>query len=179
MHRLGATTEPWPEAEQFELALLAGQQREALSIVNDCIDAGHDLVEVEQHVIKPSLYHIGERWQANQVTVAAEHLATAIAQSVMTAGLLRSTPPATIGQANIAGLRRGQCALLSDCAWWPMHLNLPAGTCSISVRMCLPLRSFGMSRNGNADLIGLSVSFAQQLPVVKQVIGQLNERLGT
>jgi MerR family transcriptional regulator, light-induced transcriptional regulator len=88
----------WPEAEQFELVLLEGHQREALSIVNDCIDVGHDLVEVEQCVIKPFLYHIGEKWQANQVTVVAEHSATAIAQSVMTVGLLRSTPPAMIGR---------------------------------------------------------------------------------
>ena len=87
----------WPEAERFERALLAGHQRQALLIVNDCIDAGYDLVEVEQYVIKPSLYRIGERWQANQITVAAEHLATAIAQAVMTAGLLRSIPPAMIG----------------------------------------------------------------------------------
>ena len=77
---------------------LAGHQREALSIVNDCIDVGHDLVEVEQHVIKPFLYHIEEEWQANQVTVVAEHLATAIAQLVMTVGLLRSTPPTMIGR---------------------------------------------------------------------------------
>ena len=77
---------------------LAGHQREALSIVNDCIDVGHGLFEAEQHVIKPSLHHIGEKWQANQVTVVAEHLATAIAQLVMTVGLLRSTPPTMIGR---------------------------------------------------------------------------------
>lgn len=49
-----------PETERFELALLAGNRREALSIVNECIELGHDLVAVEQQVIKPILYHIGE-----------------------------------------------------------------------------------------------------------------------
>ena len=78
------------------MALLAGCQREALAVVNRCIDSGHSLVDVELHVIQPSLYHIGEEWQANRVSVAKEHMATAIALSVMTMGLLRSPPPAAI-----------------------------------------------------------------------------------
>ncbi len=167
----------WPETERFELALLAGRQCEALSIVNDCIDDGHDLVEVEQHIIKPSLYHIGERWQANQITVAAEHLATAIAQAVMTAGLLRSIPPAMIGRrvllacaaGNLHSLGLRMVADAFELAGWDVQYlgaNVPTRAIIQHVEAW------------DAELIGLSVSFAQQLPVVKQVIGQLNERLG-
>jgi methanogenic corrinoid protein MtbC1 len=168
----------WPETERFELALLAGRQREALSIVNDCIDGGHDLVEVEQHIIKPSLYRIGERWQANQITVAAEHLATAIAQAVMTAGLLRSIPPAMTGRrvllACVAGnlhcLGLRMVAAAFELAGWDVQYlgaNVPTPAIIQHVGEWKP------------NLIGLSVSFAQQLPVVKQVIGELSERLGT
>jgi methylmalonyl-CoA mutase cobalamin-binding domain/chain len=167
----------WPETERFELALLAGHQREALSIVNDCIDGGHDLVDVEQHIIKPALYHIGEKWQANKVTVAAEHLATAIAQSVMTIGMLRSTPPAMIGRrvllacvaGNLHALGLRMVADAFELAGWDVQYlgaNVPTPAIVRHVD------------EWNVDLVGLSVSFAQQLPVVKQVIGQLNERLG-
>ena len=168
----------WPEAELFELALLAGHQREALSIMNDCIDVGNDLVDIEQHIIKPSLYRIGERWQANQVTVASEHLATAIAHSVMTAGLLRSTPPEMTGRrvllACVAGnLHTIGLRMVADAfelaGWDVQYLGANVPTPAI----------IGHVEAWNADLIGLSVSFAQQLPVVKQAIGQLNERLGT
>ena len=91
-----APVDPWPEATPFEMALLAGSQREALAVVNRCIDSGHSLVDIELHVIQPSLYHIGEEWQTNRVSVAKEHMATALALSIMTVGLLRSPPPAAI-----------------------------------------------------------------------------------
>jgi methylmalonyl-CoA mutase cobalamin-binding domain/chain len=168
----------WPETERFELALLAGHQREALSIVNDCIDLGHDLVAVEQHVIKPALYHIGQRWQTNQVSVAAEHLATAIAQSVMTIGMLRSTPLAMIGKRVLLACVAGNLHCLGlrmvadafELAGWDVqYLGANVPTPAIIQHV----------DEWKVDLIGLSVSFAQQLPVVKQVIGQLNERLGT
>ena len=46
----------------------------------------------------PSLYRIGEKWQANKVSVAQEHIASAIVQLAMTAGLLRSQPPPMVGK---------------------------------------------------------------------------------
>lgn len=87
---------PWPQAAAFEAALLAGNQREALAIVSRCIGSAQTLVDVELHVIQPALYQIGAKWQANQVSVAQEHMATAIAQSVMTVGLLQSPAPAPL-----------------------------------------------------------------------------------
>ena len=168
----------WPETERFEQALLAGRQREAISIMNDCIDVGHDLVEVEQHVIKPSLYRIGERWQENQITVAAEHLATAIAHAVMTAGLLRSTPPAMTGKRvllacvedNLHCLGLRMVADAFELAGWDVqYLGANVPTPAIIQHV----------DSWKAHLIGLSVSFAQQLPVVKQAIRQLNDRFGT
>ena len=86
-----------PEAA-FEAALLAGDQREALAVVNRYIDSGHDLIDVEVQVIQAAMYRIGEKWQLNQVTVAQEHIATAIVQWVMTAALLRSTPLQLLGK---------------------------------------------------------------------------------
>ncbi len=35
-------------------------------VVNHCLDSGRDLIEVDLHIIKPALYHIGERWRANR-----------------------------------------------------------------------------------------------------------------
>ncbi|MEX2376037.1 MAG: B12-binding domain-containing protein, partial [Dehalococcoidia bacterium] len=89
---------PWADVDAFEAALLAGDQREASAIVNQLLDDGHSLVEVELHVMRAALYHIGEQWAANKVSVAQEHIASAIVQSVMTLALLRSTPSPATGQ---------------------------------------------------------------------------------
>ena len=169
--------EAWPEAGAFEAALLAGNQREALALINQCLDQGRRLVEVELHVIEPALYNIGEKWQANQVTVAQEHLATAIVQSVMTVALLRSPPPSPIGKRvllacvdgnnHAVGLHMVADAFLLS-GWEVQYLgaNVPTRALVQQVAVWKP------------DLVGLSVSFPQQLRVVKMVIGELVERLG-
>ena len=169
--------EPWPAASLFEAALLAGRQREALAVVEGCLDDGHPLVAVEMHVIQPALYHIGERWQANQVSVAQEHMATAIARSVMTAGLLRARPPApnhkkvllacVDGNNHDIGLRMVADAF-SLAGWDVQYLGANVPTPAL-VQQAVDWRP---------DLIGLSVSFPQQLRVVREVIAQLTERAG-
>lgn len=167
----------WPEAAAFEAALLAGHQREALAVVNCCIDNGHSLVDVEMHVIQPALYRIGEKWQANQVTVAQEHMATAIVQSVMTVGLLRSPPPAMIskrvllacveGNNHAIGLRMVADAFQLG-GWDVQYLGANVPTPALVAQ----------AAEWKPDLVGLSVSFPQQLRVVRAIIAQLGERFG-
>lgn len=167
----------WPETAAFEAALLAGNQREALAVVNRSVDSGHSLVEVEMHVIQPALYRIGEKWQANQVTVAQEHMATAIVESVMTMGLLRSPPPALTnkrvllacveGNNHAIGLRMVADAFQLG-GWGVQYLgaNVPTPALVAQASVWKP------------DLVGLSVSFPQQLPVVKAIITQLDSCFG-
>lgn len=169
-------TEAWPEAAAFESALLAGNQREALEVLTHCMDSGRSLVQAEMHLIQPALYRIGEKWQANQVSVAQEHLATAIAQSVMTVGLLRSAPPAPInrrallacveGNEHVVGLRMVADAF-QMAGWDVQYLGANVPTTAL-VKQALEWRP---------HLVGLSVSFAQQMPAVKAAITQLGERL--
>lgn len=167
-----ARPDTWPEAAPFEAALLAGQQREALAVVDRCFGNGHGLVEVERCVIQPSLYDIGEQWQANRITVAKEHMATAIALSTMTLGLLRLPPLATIGKRALLACVEGNehtvgLRMVADAfqlAGWDVQYlgaNVPA---SAIVRQ---------AAEWQADIVGLSVSFAHQLHVVKDVIAQL------
>lgn len=167
----------WPEAATFETALLAGNQREALAVVTRCIDSGHNLVEVEMHVIQPALYRIGEKWQANQVTVAQEHMATAIVQSVMTVGLLRSPPPALLnkrvllacveGNNHAIGLRMVADAFQLG-GWDVQYLGANVPTPALVAQ----------AAEWRPDLVGLSVSFPQHLRAVKTIIAKLGEQLG-
>ena len=168
----------WPEAGPFEAALLTGNQREALAVINRCLDNGRSLVEVEMHVIQPALYQIGEKWQANQVTVAQEHMASAIVQSVMTTGLLRSPPPALInkrillscvaGNNHAIGLRMVADAFLLD-GWEVQYLGANVPTTALVAQTV----------EWKPDLVRLSVSFPQQLPVVKAIIAQLSTHFGS
>jgi methanogenic corrinoid protein MtbC1 len=168
----------WKEASLFEAALLAGNQRDALSIMNSCLDRGFSLVEVEMHVIQPALYRIGEKWQINQVSVAQEHLASSIVQSVMTLGLLRSPPPMPLdkkillacvaGNHHAIGLRMVADAF-QLAGWEIQYLGADVPNLSL-VRQVKEWRP---------HLVGLSVSFPQQLKAVKALIAELNGGLGS
>lgn len=168
----------WPEATDFEAALLAGKQRDALDLVNRCLDQGRNLLDIELHVIEPSLYRIGEKWQSNQVSVAQEHMATAIVESVMTVALLRAPPPVPInkkillacveGNNHAVGLRMVADAFLLA-GWDVQYLGANVPTQAL----------VNQASDWAPDLVGLSVSFPQQLRVVKAVIAELGGRLGT
>jgi methanogenic corrinoid protein MtbC1 len=168
---------PWPEAADFEAALLRGDHREAMAIVNTCLDSKRDLVQVEIHVVQPALYQIGEKWQSNEVSVAQEHMATAIAKSVMTMALLRSVPGTPVNKRVLLACVEGNnhdvgLHMVADSfqlAGWDVQFlgaNMPTRALLQQVVEWKP------------NLIGLSVSFAQQLRAVRELIALLGERLG-
>ncbi|AXS79918.1 B12-binding domain-containing protein [Dechloromonas sp. HYN0024] len=169
--------EAWPAAADFETTLLRGDKREALAIVQGLLDDGLSLVDIECHVIQPAMYEIGEKWQANQVSVAQEHLATAIAQMVMTMGVLSSPTAAQTrksillacveGNQHVLGLSM-VCDAFHLAGWEVQYLgaNVPTRSLVQHVKETKP------------DIVGLSVSFPQQLLIVKDVIAQLTEQIG-
>jgi methanogenic corrinoid protein MtbC1 len=167
----------WPEALAFEAALLRADQPEALALMYRAMDRGHSLVEVEMHMIQPALYHIGERWQVNQITVAQEHMATALVQMVMPMGLLRSPPPTPLNKRVLLACVAGNnhsigLAMVSDAfalaGWQVQYLGADVPTTALVAQVL----------SSRPDLVGLSVSFPQHLRIAKQVIAELTVQLG-
>lgn len=173
----GLMPKPWPEHEAFEGALISGDRRGATLLLDRCLNRGLGLVEAELHMIQPALYSIGTRWQNNLVTVAQEHLATAIAQSVMTYGLQRSAAPEPNGKRVLLACVSGNnhsigLQMVSDAfeldGWETQYLggNVPTNALLRQIDEFQP------------ELLALSVSFAQQLQVVKATIATLVSTLG-
>lgn len=167
----------WPECHSFEEALLAGDRRQAAAIIDACLLDGRGLVGAEMHVIQPALYRIGRKWQNNQVSVAQEHLATAIAQSVMALGLMKSQPePANGRKVPLACVEGNHHAvglqLVADSfqlsGWEVQYLgaNVPTAALVQQVTAWTP------------HLVGLSIAFAYQLSEVRNAINLLREALG-
>ena len=168
---------PWPECDPFEVLLLAGNIRGAVEIVDALLEQGRGLVEIEMHVIQPALYAVGREWQANEVSVAQEHLATAIAQTAMTHGLLRSdaAPPnekrvllsCVEGNIHAVGLQMVADAFQLG-GWEVQYLGANVPTASL----------VGHVEAWQPDLLALSMSFVWQMPVVREIIARLNQSLG-
>jgi len=66
---------------QFLAAQLAGDRRRAVELVSALAtrDRG-SLFAIRSHVIRAAQEEIGRLWQENQITIAQEHMATAISQ---------------------------------------------------------------------------------------------------
>ncbi|HKG94051.1 MAG TPA: cobalamin-dependent protein [Gemmatimonadaceae bacterium] len=65
-------------------AALVGNRREALRLViEEGIERGVAVPELYLHVIQPAQFEVGRRWQANEISVAQEHVATAVSQLVV------------------------------------------------------------------------------------------------
>jgi methanogenic corrinoid protein MtbC1 len=174
----GSMPDAWPEAAAFETALLAGDRRAAVALLEHCLQQGHGLVQSELHMIQPAMYGIGRQWQNNQVTVAQEHLATAIAQSVMTLGLFKSAIPPPNGHkvllacvaGNMHSIGLQMVADAFQLSGWEVQFldaNVPADALISQVEVFKP------------NLLGLSVSFALQLSVVKQIMSRLTQSFGS
>ena len=70
-------------ANVFLQAVLSGQRRAAVQVAREALRDGMALRDLYVDVLQPVLYDVGARWEANRLTVAQEHVATAITQYVM------------------------------------------------------------------------------------------------
>ncbi len=64
-------------------ALLAGRRLECRKIVQDLLDTHIEIRELYSQLFQRSLYKVGELWENNRITVANEHLATAITENLL------------------------------------------------------------------------------------------------
>jgi methanogenic corrinoid protein MtbC1 len=71
------------QSQDFLQALLEGDRKAALEVAGTVMRNQGVLVDVGISVIQPAMYEIGFLWQRNRITVAQEHMATAITQNVM------------------------------------------------------------------------------------------------
>ena len=71
-------------ADRLLRALLAADRRGAEEVVNTAFVEGVDGLDVLDRLLAPAMYEIGRRWEAGEISIADEHLATAIAHGTLT-----------------------------------------------------------------------------------------------
>lgn len=78
--------ENWLEIKNaFISALLQGEHKKCLAIANDTIKSASDIEPFYLYIIQPVMYEVGMRWELAEISVAHEHLASAIVGSIMAA----------------------------------------------------------------------------------------------
>ncbi|MCY0987848.1 cobalamin-dependent protein [Nannocystis sp. ILAH1] len=74
------TLEP-TQGDRFASALLAGDRPGALACAREAFARG--VGHLYEDVVRPALARIGDMWMRNEITIAEQHVATALAQSVL------------------------------------------------------------------------------------------------
>jgi methanogenic corrinoid protein MtbC1 len=69
--------------QDFLKALLAGKRQSCRDMVQGLLDAHIELKTLFTDLFQRSMYEVGELWENNKITVANEHLATSITDSLM------------------------------------------------------------------------------------------------
>lgn len=87
--------------DQYVSALVAGDEHEAATIIATAQQSGMTVEEIYLRIFTPSMYRIGELWAENQISVAQEHIATAITETLISQLTPRSDTTALVPQATI------------------------------------------------------------------------------
>jgi len=98
---------PAPGEERLELtrsvflaAILGGQRRAALAIVDEALRAGISHVDIYEDVFAKALHRVGEFWEMNKISVAQERMATSITQFAI-AAIYPRLSPSTLRRGNM------------------------------------------------------------------------------
>ena len=159
-------------------AIRDGDRRRAFEIVDDSRGSGLDLGTLYIGVLQPALREIGRLWQENQISVADEHLATAITQAAMarayqSAFTWRTTEGRTLIGA-CADLERHEiglrmlCDLLDLEGWDTTYLGATVPTESL----------VAMVQRRHPDVVALSVTLSPHLPRLREMIDAVRRALG-
>lgn len=63
--------------------LLKGNRKNANQICNAYLNNSGTIKDLYELVMKPALYEVGNLWEQNKISVASEHLATAITEGIL------------------------------------------------------------------------------------------------
>jgi len=64
--------------------LLAGDKAACSQVVTELLAANIEIKDLYTHLFQRSMYRVGELWEFNKISVAVEHLATSITESLLT-----------------------------------------------------------------------------------------------
>lgn len=163
-----------PAAAAVEAAYLAavraGDRRRAFQVVDDARAAGLDLGALYMDVFQPALREIGRLWQENAISVADEHLATAITQAAMAHAYGQAIDwAAAAGPTLIAacadterhelGLRM-LCDLLECEGWTAVYLGATVPVAALAA----------MVRERRPDVVALSATLPPHLPRLRAMV---------
>lgn len=158
-------------------AQLAGDRRAALHVVIDeGIAAGHSVHQLHAGVLQAAQTEIGRLWQQNRISIAEEHMATAISHVVASRLFEEATPEARLGKRIMVACVEGEyhefpARLVAD------FLDL-GGFDVLYLGANVPTEHLvAMVRDTHPDLLALSVTMSFNVGALREAIRRIHAAL--
>ena len=163
--------------QEYLKEILAGNRKTALEIIMDAYRGGYPIPGIYVDVFQEALYEIGRLWETNLITVADEHMGTAITQYVMSnlyqhleiadkhRGKLVMT--GVQGELHQVGANMVSDVLEAD-GWDAMFLGTNVPTDGVITRI----------REHKANLFGISSTMLFNIPKVVQLVETTRNEFG-
>ncbi|MFP4200348.1 MAG: B12-binding domain-containing protein [Clostridia bacterium] len=160
--------------EDYLERILSGDRRAALDLIHRIHSAGMPVIDLYEMVIGPAMHELGDLWYRNEISVAEEHVATAVSELILVHcydWLLEEIEPQFEGTAVLACPGKEQ-----------HHLGLRMfadilEAMGLQTYYCGPRTPASeiprLVRRVDADLVALSVSMPTHLPVLNLTLSKL------
>lgn len=156
--------------------LIKGVNNECFAIVEGLINDNVSVETIYTQLFQHSLYQVGEYWEMNKISVATEHMATAITENLM----IRIQPQL------FASERTGKKAVISCVAneYHQVGAKMVAdifemhGWDGYFIGANTPIAELiRFLKKHKPDLVGLSLSIYFNLPVLKTTVAHIRQHL--
>lgn len=169
MGTLMPTSLPNHALEAFVTDLVAGRRRECFAHVDGLLNAGVSLRTLYDELFGAALHEVGRRWEHGEVTVAIEHVATAITEELLAHVFPRATRLSRLGRRAVVSCAADEFHQLGgrivadtlEAAGWDVDF-VPAGA---------PLEELlATVERARPELIALSVSLRGNVPSLEKSV---------
>lgn len=163
--------------ELYFQAILGGRRKAAMTVVSEAIRDGHAIPDVYVEVLQESLYRVGREWESNRITVAEEHMATAITQYVLCQ---------TYASLPVADVRRGNMVVTGVAG--ELHQVGANMVADVLESQGYDVRFLGTNlphagilqaiETHHADVLGISATMLFNVPQVVGLVAEVHSRFG-
>ncbi|KHK01678.1 cobalamin B12-binding domain-containing protein [Desulfovibrio sp. TomC] len=161
--------------DSYFQSLVAGDRRACRQIILGLLETDIDIKTLYLSYFQKSLYAIGDLWAANKITVAVEHMATAITESLFPLVYPRIFMADHCGKKAVISCTANEYhqiggKMVADI----LELN---GWDTIFLGANTPLQSLlDFIDTNQPDMVGLSLSLQDNMPNLLTAIGKIRDR---
>jgi MerR family transcriptional regulator, light-induced transcriptional regulator len=165
-------------------SLLAGRRHHCSEIVNQLLSQGLPIRRLHVDLFQASMYEVGELWATNQVSVATEHLATAVTESLLNQLSLAITPRDRVGKVVVVAgiqpeLHQVGGKIVADtfemCGWDSFYIgsNIPPDELARMVHETKPhLVALSLAMYFNLSAVSAAIEvLRREFPILPIVVG--------